>query len=68
MGQEKLHGLYCLVNGGGWWTERVGQMGQEKLHGLYWLDNCGGLKDSGTDGTNETLEMLKIHTKFQLET
>jgi hypothetical protein len=22
MGQEKLQGLYWLVKGGGWWTER----------------------------------------------
>jgi hypothetical protein len=22
MGQEKLHGLYWLENGGGWWPER----------------------------------------------
>jgi hypothetical protein len=22
MGQEKLHGTYCLVEGGGWWREK----------------------------------------------
>jgi hypothetical protein len=43
MGQEKMQGLYWLVNGGGWWSESVGQMVQEKLQGLYCLVKGGGL-------------------------
>jgi hypothetical protein len=35
-------------------------MGQEELYGVYWLVNGGELKESGTDGTRETVWFVLV--------
>jgi hypothetical protein len=41
MKQEKLHGLYWVMNGGGWLTEIQLDTWDKRNYVLYFLVKCG---------------------------